>query len=464
MSQQSSRRRAVFTEGSTMRHVIIMTSTSAIGLMSVFFVDAISLFYISQLNDFAQTAAVGRAGYVLAFIIGITIGMMIGVSVLVSRAIGADRYEAARSYAGSAVIGVLLINGLIAAAMMLARDPLLRLLNAEGEALAYAQIYLTIILPSMPFFGVGVVAMGVLRAKGDARRAMTITLAGGILTAILDPIFIFWFGFEVVGAAMVSSGVRAGFAALGLYYMIGVHDMIRWPSVSRFFSDMRDLATISLPAILTNIAAPVGAFLIAQKVAEYGDDALAGQSVVDRLIPLAFGVIFALSGAVGPIIGQNAGAGMMGRVRQTLLDGIKFNVIYVLFAWGLLYLGRNAIIDVYSATGDMALMIDLFATIVAASFMFNGLLFVTNATFNNLGKPIWATGFNWLRQTVGVIPFIALGASWGELRGIAWGVLAGSVPFALLALVVAFYLINAQTRAADQSQKQPKPEVNPAVG
>jgi len=452
MSQQSGRRRAVFTQGSTMRHVAIMTSTSAIGLMSVFFVDAISLFYISRLNDVAQTAAVGRASYVLAFIIGITIGMMIGVSVLVARAIGADRYEDARSYAGSAVIAVLLVNGIIAAGMLLARDPLLAMLNAKGEALSYAQTYLNITLPSMPFFGVGVVAMGVLRAKGDARRAMTITLAGGILTAILDPIFIFGFGFEVVGAAMVSAGVRGGFALLGLYYMIGVHDMIRWPSVSRFFRDLRALMSISAPAMLTNIAAPVGAFLIAQKIAEYGDEALAGQSVVDRLIPLAFGVIFALSGAVGPIIGQNAGAGLMGRVRQTLIDGIKFNIIYVLFAWGLLYLGRNWIIDIYSASGNMALMIDLFASIIAASFLFNGLLFVTNAAFNNLGKPIWATGFNWSRQTIGVIPFIALGAYWGDLRGIAWGVLAGSIPFALLALWAAFYLINSQTRFAGQAK------------
>ncbi len=452
MSQQTGRRRAVFTQGSTMRHVAIMTSTSAIGLMSVFFVDAISLFYISRLNDVAQTAAVGRASYVLAFIIGITIGMMIGVSVLVARAIGAGRHQDARSYAGSAVIAVLLINAIIAAGMLLARDPLLAMLNARGDALAYAQTYLTITLPSMPFFGVGVVAMGVLRAKGDARRAMTITLAGGILTAILDPIFIFGFGFEVVGAAMVSAGVRGGFALLGLYYMIGVHDMIRWPSIARFFRDVRALMTISAPAMLTNIAAPVGAFLIAQKIAEYGDDALAGQSVVDRLIPLAFGVIFALSGAVGPIVGQNAGAGLMGRVRQTLIDGIKFNVIYVLFAWGLLYLGRNVIIDVYSATGNMALMIDLFATIIAASFMFNGLLFVTNAAFNNLGKPIWATGFNWSRQTLGVIPFIALGSSWGGLRGIAWGVLAGSIPFALLALWAAFHLINSQARLAGQAK------------
>lgn len=448
--------RAVFTEGSTMRHVVVMTLTSSIGLMAVFFVDAISLFYISLLNNPAQTAAVGRASYLLGFVIGISVGLMIGASVVVARSIGARNEEAARSYSGSAIIMVFSLLSLMAVGLFIARDPLLGLLNAEGEALRYAQTYLNIIIPGTPFLGVGMVAMGLLRARGDAKRAMFITLFGGIMTAVLDPIFIFTFGLEVTGAAIVSFSVRVGFAALGMYYLIGIHKMIDWPSFPRFIADVKEMMKFSLPALLTNLAAPVGAFLIAQKIAEYGDAALAGQAVVDRMIPLTFGVIFALSGAVGPIIGQNFGAGLMPRVRQALTDGIIFALVYVCFAWLALFLARNVIINIYSATGNMALMIDLFCTIIAASFLFNGLLFVTNATFNNLGKPLWATMFNWSRQTIGVIPFIWLGAEWGGLTGIAYGVVLGSIPFALVAVVVAFWLINST------QPLKPNPEAAPA--
>ena len=435
-------RTAVFTTGSTMRHVLIMTSTSAIGLMAVFFVDAISLYYISLLKDTAQTAAVGRASYIIAFIIGISIGMMIGASVLVARSLGAKNETAAYSYAGSAIITSFLINAIIAIALLIALNPLLALLNTEGETLAHAQTYLRIILPSTPFFGIGVVAMGILRAKGDAKRAMTITLAGGVLIAILDPIFIFALGLEITGAAIVVAIVRVGFAFLGLYYLIGVHNMIRWPNINRYFADLRELLKYSVPAILTNIATPVGAFMIAQAITSYGDAAIAGQAVVDRLIPIAFGVIFALSGAIGPIIGQNAGANQYDRVRQALIDGIKFNFIYVAIVWAILFLSKEIIKDIYGATGDMALMIDLFATILATSFFFNGLLFVTNAAFNNLGKPFVATALNWSRQTIGVLPFIWAGAYYGDLKGIALGATIGSIPFALLAVFLAFRLIN----------------------
>ncbi|NOZ31921.1 MAG: MATE family efflux transporter [Alphaproteobacteria bacterium] len=440
-SSEASAGAAVFVTGSTMRHVLVMTASSAVGLMAIFFVDAITLFYISLLGDAAQTAAVGRASYVIGFMIAISVGMMIGSSVLVARAIGGGREGEARSLAGTALIMVFVFNVGVAVVMLALTDWFLAILNAEGDALRYAQTYLRIILPGMPFMSVGMTCMGLLRARGDARRSMYITLIGGAATAILDPLFIFTFGMEVTGAAIVSLLTRFAFAGLGLYYVLGVHKMVDWPKMGRLIADTIKIWALAGPALVTNLAAPVGAFLIANKIAEFGDAALAGQSVVDRLIPLAFGTIFALSGAVGPIIGQNVGAGRMDRVRRTFIDAMIFNVVYVLLAWGALYLARNAIITAYSATGDMALMINLFCAIAAGAFLFNGFMFVTNAAFNNLGKPLWATYFNWARQTLGVVPFIYFGALWGGLEGIAWGVLVGGLPFALIAILTALRLI-----------------------
>ncbi|HHG90009.1 MAG TPA: MATE family efflux transporter, partial [Devosia sp.] len=407
--------------------------------------DAITLFYVSQLQDPAQTAAVGRASYVIGFVIALAVGLMIGSSVLIARSLGEGETAKAKSYAGSALVGVAALGALFSVFLLLFTDWFLARLDAQGEALDHARRYLFIILPVMPFLTVGMVSMGILRAHGAARQSMYITLAGGILTATLDPIFIFVFGLEVTGAAIVSAIARVSFAVYGLYLVVVVNKMVSLGSFGQIVRDLGDMAKLAVPAMFTNLAAPVGAFLIAQKVSEFGDAAIAGQAVVDRLIPLTFGVIFALSGAVGPIIGQNAGAKLMPRARQTLIDGIIFNTVYVALAWTALFLGRNWIISIYAATGNMALMINLFCTIAAGAFLFNGLMFVTNAAFNNLGKPLWATGFNWLRQTVGVVPFVWLGAEWGGLTGLSWGILIGSVPFALMAIWAAFTLIRSQT-------------------
>ncbi|MDF1598300.1 hypothetical protein PZ895_00740, partial [Mesorhizobium sp. YIM 152430] len=50
-----------FVTGSTMRHVVTMTVTGSIGLIAVFFVDALNLFYISMLGVQELAAAIGFA-------------------------------------------------------------------------------------------------------------------------------------------------------------------------------------------------------------------------------------------------------------------------------------------------------------------------------------------------------------------------------------------------------------------
>ena len=67
---------------------------------------------------------------------------------------------------------------------------------------------------------------------------------------------------------------------------------------------------------------------------------------------MAFAAVFALSGAIGPIIGQNAGAQRYDRVRRALLDAILCNVVYVLIVWLLLWSAEDLIVAAFSASDD----------------------------------------------------------------------------------------------------------------
>ncbi len=77
-------KRPVFTHGSLMRHVAVMTATGAIGLMAVFVVDLLSLFWVSKLGDQAFKAAVGYVGLTTFFAMSINIGLTIAASAVVS--------------------------------------------------------------------------------------------------------------------------------------------------------------------------------------------------------------------------------------------------------------------------------------------------------------------------------------------------------------------------------------------
>ena len=139
--------------------------------------------------------------------------------------------------------------------------------------------------------------------------------------------------------------------------------------------------------------------------------AVAGLATIDRISPVAFGLIYALSGAVGPILAQNMGAGRVDRVRQTLArqPGLRA-------AGGgarpgsLLALGQGCDRACVLGPGRDRRAGAAVLLWLAGSFAVPGALFVANAAFNNLGHPLLSTLFNWGRRRWGRFP------SWHSAR------------------------------------------------
>ena len=86
-----------------------------------------------------------------------------------------------------------------------------------------------------------------------------------------------------------------------------------------------------------------------------------------------------------------------------------------------------------------------FCVFAAGSFLFNGAIFVSSAAFNNLGYPTYSTVFNWGRSTLGVIPFVWVGAqTWGAKGVVAgWGL--GAVVFGIVSVIVCFRVMRTMT-------------------
>ena len=169
-------------------------------------------------------------------------------------------------------------------------------------------------------------------------------------------------------------------------------------------------------------------------MAAHGESAVAGLGVVARLQILGFGGIFALSGAIGGIIGQNYGAGLHDRVRQAYVDALKFCAIYTAVVWALMVVFADYLARAFGLGADGAQVVHWFAWIGAGSFVFTGALFVANAAFNNLGRPVWATAANWTRDGLLMAPLaFGLGAIWAGFGVIVAQALANVLVGALVA-------------------------------
>jgi len=426
-----------------MRHVVVMALSASFGLLSIFIVDFVDLYFISLLGDAALAAAVGFAGTLIFFNMSVTIGLMIAMSALAAQRIGRGDAAEARRIATSVMIVGLALSVAIAIAFWLGAPALLDLIGAVGETKRLAVGYLRIVVPALPVMAVAMIASGLLRAHGDARRAMNATLAAGIVNAVLDPILIFGFGLGLEGAAWASVAARFAMAGTALYPILKHYGGFARFDASDFMSDLAPIFAIAAPAILTNIATPVGNFIVTRAVAPYGDAVMAGYSVIGRLMPLAFCVIFALSGAVGPIIGQNFGARNYARVRETFQKAILFTGAYTILIWAALYVLNNFIANQFGLTAGGRELLFWFVLAVAPLFFFNGVLFIANAAFNNLNRPLWSTLLNWGKNTLGVAPFVYFGAIWAGAPGVIIGQALGGILFALLGVWLVFRLIRA---------------------
>ncbi len=430
-----------FLEGSLLKHILVMTGTGALGLMAIFLGDLANIFFLGRLGDESVVAAVGYASSIQFLTISIGIGLAIAATSLVAPALGAGKRRKARRLSINAHIWSMIAAAILSAAVWLAIKPLLTTLGASGRTLELGTSYLSILVPSLPLLSLGMTSSAVLRSVGDAQRAMHVTLTGAVVNTLLDPLLIFGFGLGIEGAAIASAISRVAVTGIGLYGVIRVHRLTARFRLPALLEDAGPLAAVAIPAVLTNVATPFANAYVTRAMAGFGDSAVAGWAIIGRIIPVAFGAIFALSGSIGPIVGQNFGGSAHDRMRHSFTLSLWVTAGFTLIAWLLLALFARPLAGVFLATGDAERLILLFCRWLSPLFVFLGGLFVANAVFNTLGHAHYSTLLNWGRATVGTVPFVMLGAAYAGADGVLAGNMIGNIVFGLAGVAICYRLM-----------------------
>jgi len=427
---------ARFLQGSIFKHVITMSATNAIGLCAIFLVDLVDIYFISLLENSAYTAAIGYASAIIFFTTAISIGLTTANGAIVSKYIGQNRRDIARFYVAHISLFAFLFTSLISSIIWIFAPQLLSAIGAQGDELSEAITYLRIIIPSLPVLALTMQMNATLRSLGDAKHAMYATLLAGIVNALLDPIFIFVFEMDLQGAAIASVIARVSALLLSIFYVFYRYQMVSFSKFCDFSSDVRIISAIAFPAMLTQIATPLGNIYVTYEVAQFGTEYIAGWAIIGRVIPVVFCLMFAVSGAIGPIIGQNYGAKNFLRVREVLAESLKFITSYCLVIALILSLGQESIVNLFSAKNETGEIIRIFCQQIAITFIFTGITFVAMAFLNNLGFARSATLLNVAKMTLGTVPFVTIGATYYGAPGILYGQALGSIIFGFVALVL----------------------------
>ncbi|CAH0990600.1 hypothetical protein SIN8267_00694 [Sinobacterium norvegicum] len=441
-----------FTEGSINKALITMTFSSVIGMLSMFSVALVDMYFLSLLNDIDILAGIGFAGSVLFITGSVGIGFSVATGVLLSQAVGRGGKEEGATYFTTIVAIAVALSFLLTMLLYPVLLPILQMLGASDAAADQAMRYMMIVLPTMPLATLAMVFSASLRSVADPMRAMRVSLLGSVINIVLDPLFIFVLDMGLEGAAWATVAARVGCFFVAIWLIQRHHQLfivVRWPNLKAI---IMPALRIAAPALITNLATPIGGIIVMLYLAPFGSEAVAGNALVGSLAPLLFSVYFSLSGAAGPIIGQNIGANKPERVLMVLRSGMMVVLSYTLLVWLTLVFMAPLIIRLYAVDGLAAQMIITFCYYQVPLASGLGLLALSNTIFNNCGKPLWSTGFNVVRATVATWLFCSVGATLWGAPGVVVASSLAMMLFGLLALAMAFYLLSQRYPALSMQQ------------
>ena len=177
---------------------------------------------------------------------------------------------------------------------------------------------------------------------------------------------------------------------------------------------------------------PIAAAMMTAIVATYGESAVAAFGVGSRLESIACLIVLALSMTLPPFISQNFGAGQLHRVEEAYKASIKFILIWQVIIYFILIIGANVIADAFAQEEAVADLIKLFLWILPLGYGLQGIVILTNSSFNALHKPMIALALSVVRLFVCYLPLAYLGSLLYGLTGFFIGALLGNVVMAMI--------------------------------
>jgi putative MATE family efflux protein len=310
------------------------------------------------------------------------------------------------------------------------------LLGANNEMLPLIHQYMDVWFIGSVFLIGPMIGNSILRASGDTKTPSIIMGSAGLINAILDPIFIFGFGpvpaMGIEGAAIATLFSWLFGFSLVIYIVSCRRQLVHTHLIPlrEFIKSCKGILHIGLPAAGANMLTPIAAAVLTAIVANYGESAVAAFGVGSRIESIACLVVLALSMTLPPFISQNFGAGNMLRVEEGYKTSTKFVMLWQTLCYGILLLIGPYIADAFAKEQAVADIITLFIWILPLGYGFQGIIILTNSSFNALHKPMVALVLSILRLFVCYVPAAYIGSLYFGLQGFFGGALLGNVVMA----------------------------------
>jgi len=366
-------------------------------------------FFVGRISTQA-TAAVGLVFSVMAVIQAMGFFCGQGSGTYLSRMLGAGKKQEANEVAATGFALALILGVIVAILGNVFARPLGYALGAGETTIRDTLIYMRIILLGAPFMMAQFVVNNQLRFQGSAMYAMVGLLCGAAINIGLDPLLMFVFHMGVAGAAIATvSGQFISFVVLLIGSAQGdnIHLKISNVRLNRHY--LKEIVNGGSPALARQGLAAIATLLLNQTAGQMGGDAaIAGMSVVTRVLMLLASALIGFGQGYQPVCGFNYGAGLYGRVKEGYFFCVKYGTIILTGASALCLAFAPQIISFFRDDPEVIAVGTVALRAQAISLPLMATIVITNMMLQSTGKGLKASIASSARNGIFFIPMILI--------------------------------------------------------
>ncbi len=424
--------------------IIAMSATTIYNFVDALWVSGFGQeFFTSNTVVEVGTGALAAVGYVWPFymmLISIAVGLGLGGGAAISRRIGAEDKKGADNVAIHSIIISLIVALVFTVVLLIFSETIFHSISTE-ETVSMAISYGMVIFAGSVFIFFINSALAILRAEGDANRAMYAMLFGAVLNLILDPFFIFTFGMGVTGAAYATVLSMAITAIIMIFWLFVRKDTY----VSFKFSDfkfkkdvLKDIFRVGLPAAVQQLSMAITmlAIIVIINIEGGGKNEIAIYTVGWRIVMVAVLPLLGMATAVTSVAGAAFGARAYDKLNTAYMYAAKTGFIVEVLLAIIIFLIAPLIAIIFTTRPEDIIIrsgLVLFLQITCVFYPGSAFGIASSAMFQGTGKGTYALIATLLRTIVLTIILVSVSTFVlnAGLIGIWWSIvianLAGSI-------------------------------------
>ncbi len=302
-----------------------------ISMLVTSFYNMADTFFVGKLNSPSATGAVGVVFSYMAVLQAIGFMFGHGAGNFISRSLGKGDREKASQMASSSFVFSLIAGGILMTVGLIFIEPISRFLGSTETILPYTVDYLRFILIGSPYMMASFVLNNQLRFQGSAAFAMVGIVSGAILNIALDPLLMFTLDMGIRGAAIATAFSQlVSFIILWIGTMRGGNLSLHLKKVTLKFWVWKEILRGGIPSLFRQGLASISAICLNTVAGNLaGDAAVAGMSIVSRVMMFANSAMIGFGQGMQPVTGFNFGAKKYDRVKEAFWFCVKWAALFL---------------------------------------------------------------------------------------------------------------------------------------